>query len=58
MHCAKVRRGALRSVRASEREFAIGVLCGVLALVIFRGAIIRAEDIKPQAQIQAQRLGR
>jgi uncharacterized protein (DUF885 family) len=54
IHSARVRRSAARSVRASERCFAIGELCGLLALLIFWGALIHAEEIKPRAQAQAQ----
>jgi uncharacterized protein (DUF885 family) len=43
----------VRGVCASERNSATGVACGVLALLIFCSAMIRAEEIKPQAQAQA-----
>jgi uncharacterized protein (DUF885 family) len=43
----------VRGVCASERNSAAGVACGVLALLFFCGAMIRAGEIKPQAQAQA-----
>jgi uncharacterized protein (DUF885 family) len=54
IHSASVRRGAVRSVRPSERNFAIGEVCGLLALLIFWGAMVHAQEIKPRAQAQAQ----
>jgi uncharacterized protein (DUF885 family) len=41
-------------VRAAERNFAGVALCGVLALLVFRGATIHAAETKPQTQTQAQ----
>jgi uncharacterized protein (DUF885 family) len=41
-------------VRPSERNFAIGEVCGLLALLIFWGAMVHAQEIKPRAQAQAQ----
>ncbi|HXN27095.1 MAG TPA: DUF885 family protein [Candidatus Acidoferrales bacterium] len=52
--CVKVRPGAVRNVRASERNFASGVVCGFLVLLICCAAMIHAEEIKPQAQTQAR----
>jgi uncharacterized protein (DUF885 family) len=49
IHSAKVRRGAVRNLRASQRNVAIGVVCGLLALLIFCGVAIQAQEIKPQA---------
>jgi len=43
----------VRGVCASERNSAIGVACGVLALLIFCGVMIRAEEIRPPAQAGA-----
>jgi uncharacterized protein (DUF885 family) len=53
IHSTEVRPGAVRNVRASESNCAIGVVCGFLALLAFCGAMIHAEEIKPQAQTQA-----
>ena len=41
-------------MRSAVANFAIVVFCSVLALLIFCGAMMRAEEIKPQAQMQAR----
>jgi uncharacterized protein (DUF885 family) len=41
-------------VRAATRNFAVVVLASVLALLIFCGVTLRAEDSKPPAQMPAQ----
>jgi uncharacterized protein (DUF885 family) len=52
--CAAVRRTGQRGVRSGTGNFAVAVLSSALALLIFCGVIIRADDSQPPAQMQAQ----
>jgi uncharacterized protein (DUF885 family) len=58
IHRMSVRRGVERSVRSAERNFAVVVCCGFLALLILIScaALLRAEAATQQAAAQASSL--